>query len=168
MEVKKQLGELIIEIIRNDNIKRENLTRKEVHVNKDRIKVFVMNLIADIWKVWISFTSLCQINDSPFTIMQNKNAYNSRISQISNFTAILITRILSLNNANTINSPCNHDFNVSLGIHVQNVGINQISYNLDLKSLIDLRKFFTNNSKMGYLINPLISKISDFRVTCKK
>ena len=57
-------------------------------------------------------------------------------------TAILITRILSLNNANTINSPCNHDFNVSLGIHVQNVGINQISYNLDLKSLIDLRKFF--------------------------
>ena len=35
-------------------------------------------------------------------------------------TAILITRILSLNNANTINSPCNNDFNVSLGIHVQN------------------------------------------------
>ena len=50
VEVNKQLGELIIEIIRNDNIKRENLTRKEVHVNKDRIKVFVMNLIADIWK----------------------------------------------------------------------------------------------------------------------
>ena len=51
VEVNKQLGELIIEIIRNDNIKRENLTRKEVHFNKDRIKVFVMNLIADIWKV---------------------------------------------------------------------------------------------------------------------
>ena len=47
----------------------------------------------------------------------------------------------SLNNANIENSSCNDHFNVSLGIHVQNIDINQTPlHELDLCSLIRPKK----------------------------
>ena len=51
----------------------------------------------------------------------------------------------------------------------QNISINQISHELNLRSLIDLRENFINKPIIEYLnINSLVSKINDPREVCKK
>ena len=85
-------------------------------------------------------------------IMENKNVHNFWISQIRNFNNSNFKNddFKGLNNVNIVNSPSNDNFNVSSEIHVQNINRNQISHELDLNSLTDLKKKFTNTRILGY------------------
>ena len=69
--------------------------------------------------------------------LNNFHSLDFHISQKEN----KYQRCDSLNNANIENSSCNDHFNVSLGIHAQNIGINQRPlHELDLCSLIRPKK----------------------------
>ena len=85
-------------------------------------------------------------------IMENKNVHNFWISQIRNFNNSNFKNddFKGLNNVNIVSSPSNDNFNVSSEIHVQNINRNQISHELDLNSLTDLKKKFTNTRILGY------------------
>ena len=85
-------------------------------------------------------------------IMENKNVHNFWISQIRNFNNSNFKNddFKGSNNVNIVNSPPNDNFNVSSEIHVQNINRNQVSHELDLNSLTDLKKKFTNTRILGY------------------
>ena len=85
-------------------------------------------------------------------IMENKNVHNFWISQIRNFSNSNFKNddFKGSNNVNIVNSPSNDNFNVSSEIHVQNINRNQVSHELDLNSLTDLKKKFTNTRILGY------------------
>ena len=85
-------------------------------------------------------------------IMENKNVHNFWISQIRNFNNSNFKNddFKGSNNVNIVNSPSNDNFNVSSEIHVQNINRNQVSHELDLNSLTDLKKKFTNTRILGY------------------